>query len=403
MNMDMLSRGFDILQRAGGMEQISQLMVIVYGVLCVFGLLNCILGYRILRFWMMIFGFIIGAGAGFGVTYMSGVQDKMVIAGAMAGLGIVLAVVSFLIYRAGIFVLGFGIGITLSIYLVHPTSSFSFFLCILIGVGLGVLAMRYAKGVIIVGTSILGGVLAGLSIAKIAGLAQFPYGVGMAAGIAILGMLIQFAINKDRYDEEDDEEEDDDDGTLPEETRKPAGRDRRGNSREYTSDRNRDDHRYTYENRANDDRESRGERRSRRPSDREGRNSDRRERNYADSRKRSGSERNSKGSSTERRSTSGTSGRNRTSDRNYASMTEEAVDTARAAAPGNEGMQEREADPAMQIRRIMKTMIVLMSRKTGTAMKILKNCSRKDAGWILKIWRILMSRKNMEITGMTRI
>ena len=38
MNMDMLSRGFDILQRAGGMEQISQLMVIVYGVLCVFGL-----------------------------------------------------------------------------------------------------------------------------------------------------------------------------------------------------------------------------------------------------------------------------------------------------------------------------------------------------------------------------
>ena len=93
MNMDMLSRGFDILQRAGGMEQISQLMVIVYGVLCVFGLLNCILGYRILRFWMMIFGFIIGAGAGFGVTYMSGVQDKMVIAGAMAGLGIVLAVV----------------------------------------------------------------------------------------------------------------------------------------------------------------------------------------------------------------------------------------------------------------------------------------------------------------------
>lgn len=403
MNMDMLSRGFDILQRAGGMEQISQLMVIVYGVLCVFGLLNCILGYRILRFWMMIFGFIIGAGAGFGVTYMSGVQDKMVIAGAMAGLGIVLAVVSFLIYRAGIFVLGFGIGITLSIYLIHPTSSFSFFLCILIGVGLGILAMRYAKGVIIVGTSILGGVLAGLSIAKIAGLAQFPYGVGMAAGIAILGMLIQFAINKDRYDEEDDEEEDDDDGTLPEETRKPAGRDRRGNSREYTSDRNRDDHRYTYENRANDDRESRGERRSRRPSDREGRNSDRRERNYADSRKRSGSERNSKGSSTERRSTSGTSGRNRTSDRNYASMIEEAADTARAAAPGNEGMQEREADPAMQIRRIMKTMIVLMSRKTGTAMKILKNCSRKDAGWILKIWRILMSRKNMEITGITRI
>ncbi|RHK26159.1 hypothetical protein DW074_01470 [Ruminococcus sp. AF46-10NS] len=136
MDMDMLSRVFDILQRAGEMERIGQIMTIVYGVICVFGILNCLLGYRILRFWMMIFGFLIGAGAGFGVTYLSGVEDKMMIVGAMAGLGIVLAIVSFLVYRAGIFVLGFGIGISLSIYLVHPTSSFSFFLCILVGVGL---------------------------------------------------------------------------------------------------------------------------------------------------------------------------------------------------------------------------------------------------------------------------
>ena len=196
MDMDMLSRVFDILQRAGEMERIGQIMTIVYGVICVFGILNCLLGYRILRFWMMIFGFLIGAGAGFGVTYLSGVEDKMMIVGAMAGLGIVLAIVSFLVYRAGIFVLGFGIGISLSIYLVHPTSSFSFFLCILVGVGLGILAMRYAKGVIIIGTSILGGVLAGVSIAKIGGLEQFPYGIGMAVGIALLGMLIQFATNR---------------------------------------------------------------------------------------------------------------------------------------------------------------------------------------------------------------
>ena len=47
MNMDMLSRVFDMIQRVGGMEQVGQLMVIVYGVICVFGLMNCILGYRI--------------------------------------------------------------------------------------------------------------------------------------------------------------------------------------------------------------------------------------------------------------------------------------------------------------------------------------------------------------------
>lgn len=325
MNMDMLSRVFGILQRAGGMEQIRQLMVIVYGVLCVFGLLNCILGYRILRFWMMIFGFIIGAGAGVAVTYMSGVQDKMVIAGAMAGLGIVLAVVSFLIYRAGIFVLGFGIGISLSIYLVHPTSSFSFFLCILIGVGLGVLAMRYAKGVIIIGTSLLGGVLAGFSIAKIAGLAQFPYGVGMTAGIVILGMLIQFAINKDRYDEDDDEEEEEDVPAEEPETTRSERKNRGRSDREYPSDHDQDNRKKISGNREADERDSRNGRRSRKGSDREGRYSDRRERDLAGSRKKARNERsgsddkkNSRGSSTERRSSSG-NGRNRSSGRNYGS------------------------------------------------------------------------------------
>ena len=198
MNMDMLSRGFDILQRAGGMEQISQLMVIVYGVLCVFGLLNCILGYRILRFWMMIFGFCIGAGIGFFLVYRVGTEEKAYYMGAMLGIGVVMAVLAFMIYRAGIFILGAGLGLFLSIYLIHPTSSFSFFLCILIGVGIGVLALRYDREVIIVGTSFLGGVTAGLSLAKLLAMDQIPYGILFGAAFAILGMLIQFAINKPR-------------------------------------------------------------------------------------------------------------------------------------------------------------------------------------------------------------
>ena len=93
----MLSRGFDILQRAGGMEQISQLMVIVYGVLCVFGLLNCILGYRILRFWMMIFGFLIGAGIGLFAIHQIGFGEKVYYAVGMIGVGLLLAILSVLL------------------------------------------------------------------------------------------------------------------------------------------------------------------------------------------------------------------------------------------------------------------------------------------------------------------
>ena len=327
MDMDMLSRVFDILQRAGEMERVGQIMTIVYGVICVFGILNCLLGYRILRFWMMIFGFLIGAGAGFGVTYLSGVEDKMMIVGAMAGLGIVLAIVSFLVYRAGIFVLGFGIGISLSIYLVHPTSSFSFFLCILVGVGLGILAMRYAKGVIIIGTSILGGVLAGFSIAKIGGLEQFPYGIGMAVGIALLGMLIQFAINKDRYDDDDEEDEGNDE--PEEEVRRSRKKKNSVQDRDTVSRYNRVNRRKTPSDRYSDDEDDAGvrddnhSRRRNGDSDRRnlrsGEEAGRSER-YSDRRNSSGcrngrntgsSDRNASSDNRRRTSTAGSSGRNR--------------------------------------------------------------------------------------------
>ena len=41
-----------------------------------------------------------------------------------------------------------------------------FFICLLAGAGLGTLAMKWAKEVIIVGTSLLGGAMAGMSLAK---------------------------------------------------------------------------------------------------------------------------------------------------------------------------------------------------------------------------------------------
>ena len=53
--------------------------------------------------------------------------------------------------------------------------------------------------------------MAGISLAKIGDLADFPYGLGLSAGFAVLGMLIQFAINKSHEEEEEDEEEEEED------------------------------------------------------------------------------------------------------------------------------------------------------------------------------------------------
>lgn len=60
--------------------------------------------------------------------------------------GIIFAVIAFLIYKAGVFLLAAGIGWALSIYFIHPTSSAAFFACILIGIALGTLAVKYCRG-----------------------------------------------------------------------------------------------------------------------------------------------------------------------------------------------------------------------------------------------------------------
>ena len=151
---------------------------------------------------MMIGGFFVGAGLALIVVHTMGMQEKSTMLIAALATGVVFAVIAFLIYKAGVFILAAGIGWALSIYFLHPTSSASFFACILIGVALGSMAVKYCREVLIVATSLIGGVMSGVSLAKLGNLEDIPYGLGMSVGFAVLGMLIQFAINKPVSDEE---------------------------------------------------------------------------------------------------------------------------------------------------------------------------------------------------------
>lgn len=201
---DILIRIMNILQRIRNMQDLNMFAYAVFGVLLVFGIMNCVLGYRLLRFWVMLFGFGVGAVGGALCMYYVDVQDKMYYLGAMVLGGLVLGIIAFLSYRLGIFLLGAGTGMILSIYLLHPTTSFVFFVCILIGIGLGILGLKFCREVLIVVTSLAGGVLTGVSGAKIFGLAEMPYGLLISAGAAFLGLIIQFMMNT-REDEEEEE------------------------------------------------------------------------------------------------------------------------------------------------------------------------------------------------------
>lgn len=205
--IDILSGMAGIIDRIQYMDHLSMESLVGFGILLVFGLLNALLGYRLLRFWMMLFGFGLGAMAGYFISAFLELQGNYSQLGAALLGGVILAIVAFLIFRAGIFMMGAGLGFSLTLYISRPTTSLAFFLCILAGVILGTLTLKFARGIIIVGTSILGGVLAGMSLAKIGGMEEIPFGVGMSLGIAALGMVVQFAINKPSEDEEDEAEE----------------------------------------------------------------------------------------------------------------------------------------------------------------------------------------------------
>lgn len=209
--MDIVLRIMNIIERVRTASSISEAATIGFAVLLVFGFVNCILGYRLLRFWMMLFGFVIGAGIGFGAAFSMGYREKVTFIGAAVGVGVVLAALAFMSYKVGIFILGAGLGLSVGVYILHPTSSLTFFLCLLLGAILGSLAMKWAREVIIVGTSLLGGAMAGVSAAKLGGLADIPYGILLSIAFALLGMLIQFATNRrrDAVDDDDEWEEED--------------------------------------------------------------------------------------------------------------------------------------------------------------------------------------------------
>lgn len=205
---DILTRIMEISERFRSMDTVSTMMIVIFGIFMVFGIMNCVLGYRLLRFWVMLFGFAAGAFAGLFAARSMGTEDRMIYLAAMVVGGIALGIIAFFVYKFGIFVLGAGLGMTLSVYILHPTTSAVFFLCILIGAAMGTLGVRFAREVIIVGTSLLGGMIAGYSLTKIGGLAEFPYALGLSAGFAVLGLIIQFATNRRPDEEEEDEEED---------------------------------------------------------------------------------------------------------------------------------------------------------------------------------------------------
>lgn len=161
----------------------------------VVGLIICFLGLKLIKILTTISGLLIGASIGGAVSVgfkLEGIMPVIVILAC----AIVLGAISFFMYRFGVFLLVLCYGVGISSSFIQPQSLIPFLICMLIGILAGVLAAIYIDPIIIVATSLSGGIAVGAAFASLIGMSgSVPVSMGIAAVLAIAGMCVQFMLH----------------------------------------------------------------------------------------------------------------------------------------------------------------------------------------------------------------
>ncbi|MBZ9616085.1 TM7S3/TM198-like domain-containing protein [Clostridium estertheticum] len=152
--------------------------------------LQCFLGYKLFKFWVTVCGFftfgIMGGVVSNTSSDNAGMAIFIVLLSALLG-----AFITFKLYKVGIFILCGFMGFLLGYVLTQVVT-----LGIIMALVLGVLSVFFVRPVIIVSTSLSGGLIAGISLAKVLGISSFATSIIIGILFAIFGMVVQFATNK---------------------------------------------------------------------------------------------------------------------------------------------------------------------------------------------------------------
>lgn len=174
-------------------QVVSENMMIALIVTTVIGIFLSMFGLKLIRLWSALLGLVVGAGIGFAVTELAGLEP-MIVVGATIGGGIVLAFLAGFFYRFGIFLLTLLTGTYIAILFVNPQDWIFLGVCLAIGLVIALLALKFVEPIMIVVTSILGGVLAGDAIATLAEFDNPIFRYGIMVLVAIVGGIIQFTL-----------------------------------------------------------------------------------------------------------------------------------------------------------------------------------------------------------------
>lgn len=207
MNLNMqtfntLLGGLDKVWSAMGVYQQQLLLIVI-----VFALLNCFFGYALRKLWSVIPGFFLGAAAGYAAgTYTN--QTAAITLALAVGSGLLTAIIAFVLYRIGLFLLICGLVGFCLWHLVNPNDITGYGLVALVSFVIGLICVPFERISVILVTSICG------SLTTIR-MAYFFKDLDLnmifwiaSAILAAAGMLFQFKPWKEAdYWEDDDEEE----------------------------------------------------------------------------------------------------------------------------------------------------------------------------------------------------
>ena len=215
-NINTLLGGLDKVRDVMGVYQQQLLLIVI-----VFALLNCFFGYALRKLWSVIPGFFLGAAAGsvlrlreqfLGLLQVDGEDlvfgSQRTRVGLAVGTGLLTAIIAFVLYRIGLFLLICGlIGFCLW-HLVNPNDITGYGLVALVAFVIGLICVPFERISVILVTSICGA-LTTIRMAyffKDLDLNMMFWIV--SAILAAAGMLFQFKPWKEAdYWEDDDEEE----------------------------------------------------------------------------------------------------------------------------------------------------------------------------------------------------
>lgn len=177
------------------LEGLNNLSSAILALICVpaliYGILECFFGYKIMKIIFAIYGFLLGFLAGAAAAYLLGVDSMgpgMLCSLIVAVLG---AMLLYKCYLIGVFLSNAAMVFLIGL-LIGGTEESSMISWAIIGIIVGVLAVKFVRIWVIAVTGIVGGLSAGTALMGL--LEVYKTGPALLAGIvlAVLGILYQW-------------------------------------------------------------------------------------------------------------------------------------------------------------------------------------------------------------------